>query len=74
MSLGLHSLCVGVLAHPVTSSQLYLHLLNKALQYLTNMVQGAASVLLVDGCTYMQVQVSSSGYRLLLYEFGLLGC
>ena len=41
MCLGLHSLRVGVLAHPVTSSQLYLHLLNKALWCLTDMTRSA---------------------------------
>ena len=39
MSLDLDPLCVGVLAHPVTLSWLYLHLFNKALWCFTDMTR-----------------------------------
>ena len=41
MSLDLDPLCAGALAHPVTSSRLYLHLFNKALWCLTDTTRSA---------------------------------
>ena len=72
MSLDLDLLCVGALAHPITLSQLYLHLFNKALWCLTDMTRLARCDINCQSVVeHLQLQVSSAGCRMLLLGFRL---
>ena len=74
MSLDLDPMSTDVLAHPVTSSWLYLHLFNKALWFLNDMTR-STRVLLVHGCrsatagVFYWVQIGAAG----LWDAACLG-
>ena len=70
MSFDGNPLCTAALAHPVTSSLLYIHLLNQVLWHLNCVSRLVRCDISSASLSHLQMQVSSAGCRLLLLGFG----